>query len=99
MRLAYFTLEVPWGRTEQFILTEVRQVLQRGHDIVIVPVRPGLDQTFPDGVDLRRHALPLPLYSVAYLRSLAYWTIRRPEVLIRLLGYIVASRRNGMKRV
>jgi colanic acid/amylovoran biosynthesis glycosyltransferase len=99
MRVAYFTLEVPWGRTEQFILTEVRCALGRGHDVVIVPVRPVLSDTFPDGADLRSRALPLALYCFHYLLSLPYWAIRRPRALARVFGYIVKSSSGGARRV
>ncbi len=90
LRLVYVTAQVPWGPGEQFILTEIRGLQSRGHDIQLVPLRPRLAETWPDGEDLRAHALPDPLFLPRYLAALLFWMCFRPRLTLHLLWRILA---------
>lgn len=93
MRLAYVTAQVPWGKSEQFVLPEVRAVLRRGHSVWMVPVRPDLRFSWPDGEALRDSALAAPLFTPRYLAAVLFWVRRRPWTTVRLVHAIL--RRSG----
>jgi colanic acid/amylovoran biosynthesis glycosyltransferase len=95
MRLMYVTKQLPWARDETFILTELREVLARGHDVLVVPVKPRLGDTFPDGADFRSHACGLPLFSPRYMASLGRWAIRRPHAIAGIVWDIARHSGNA----
>ena len=89
LRLAYVTAQAPWGRSEQFILAEIRAVAARGHNVLVAPLRPRLGDAFADGADLRPRALAAPFFAPRYVGDLAFWALRRPDTVAALLATLV----------
>lgn len=40
MKIAYITAQTPYGNGEQFILPEILEVINKGNDVIVIPVRP-----------------------------------------------------------
>lgn len=89
MKIAYVTVAVPWGKSEQFALSELRGLIGRGHDLVIVPVGPVTDASWPDGADLRSYAVNSPRFAPHFLLALLGWAICRPKKVLSLLAVII----------
>lgn len=41
LRLAVFTSQAPWGKSESFVLTEIAELRHRVEAVLVIPVRPG----------------------------------------------------------
>ncbi len=95
LRLVYVTAQVPWGPGEQFILTEVRGLRMRGHDVLMIPLRPHLAGCWPDGEDLRAHARPEPLFLPRYLAMLFFWMCIRPRLMLQLIWLVLVHSGGG----
>lgn len=40
MKIAYITAQTPYGNGEQFILPEILEVINKGNEVIVIPVRP-----------------------------------------------------------
>jgi len=40
MKIVYITAQTPYGKGEQFILPEILEIINKGHEIMVIPVRP-----------------------------------------------------------
>ena len=46
MNLVYVTTALPFGPEETWIVPEIVEFQRRGHQVVVVPVRPGRGRSF-----------------------------------------------------
>ncbi len=74
MKICYITAQIPWGKGETFILEEMLEVKNQGHDLLIIPRNPPKVVFHEEAENLLKTALWLPLINLKifffFLRSL-----------------------------
>jgi colanic acid/amylovoran biosynthesis glycosyltransferase len=63
MRLAYITVHFPFGPEETFIIPELMELVRRGHDLLIVTLRPGKGAVDKQAQELSSHAVRMGRWS------------------------------------
>jgi len=90
MRIIYVTSSLPYGKKEAFIVPEISELKERGHEVLIVPTYPRGEVLHGDVKPLMSHVVSEPLLSIgitrAAIKSFAGSPARTFEVLNRLLG-------------
>lgn len=76
MRIVYVTVGFPFGTKETFLIPELRQVRAQGHQVLIVPLRPGRASVHPDARDLLTCCRYAPFLSAGVVWEGA-WEFRR----------------------
>lgn len=83
MKLAYITVQFPYGRYEAFFASEVRELVAQGHDVVVIPTRPRA--RFVGHRDLGASIVRLPLFGVRTFALALAEVIRHPFAVARVL--------------
>jgi glycosyltransferase involved in cell wall biosynthesis len=97
LRVAFFTAQAPWGRTEPFVLTEIASLRPHVEEVLVVPVK--RDDELFHGVlarELAGAAVQLPLVSPSILAVAISTAARRPGQVTKLLIDLL---REGRSRV
>ncbi len=68
MRIIYVTSSLPHGKGEAFVIPEIEELLQRGHEVLIVPMYPRGPVLHGDVEPLLKHAVVRPLISLELLK-------------------------------
>jgi glycosyltransferase involved in cell wall biosynthesis len=90
LRLAVFTSQVPWGKSESFVLTEIAELRSRVEAILVIPVRP--DSALFHGELARRvgqYAIRLPVVSPMILICAVAAFVRSPGRVARALVEVI----------
>lgn len=94
LRLAVFTSQAPWGKSESFVLTEIAELRRRVDAVLVVPVRP--DPSLFHGELARQigeYAFRLPVVNPAILGYAAIAFLRSPRRVGRALTEIIKGSR------
>ena len=90
LRLVVFTAQVPWGKSESFVLTEIAELRRRVEAILVVPVRP--DPSLFHGELARQvaqYAIWLPVVSPTIIGYAAAAFLRSPGRIGRILAEVI----------
>lgn len=94
-RLAVFTSQVPWGKSESFVLTEIAELRCHVEAILVIPVRP--ESVLFHGELARRvgqYASRLPVVSPLMLLYATVAFVRSPRGVVRALMEVIRSSRS-----
>ena len=69
MRILYVTSTLPFGAAESFVIPEVCELLRRGHDVRVIPIRPRNGIVHVGIDELLERSVPTPLVSGRVLRG------------------------------
>jgi colanic acid/amylovoran biosynthesis glycosyltransferase len=83
MRLIYITVTMPFGSKEAFLIPEVREMLRRGWQVLIVPRSPRGRVVNGDAVELEPSCVRQPLLSAAVVAGATIEFFRSP---LRAIG-------------
>lgn len=89
MKIAYVTVEFPYGTREAFFASEIRELAALGHEVVVVPTRP---KAHAVGGRLDAAVVRLPLFGARTLALAAATFARRPLAVLRVVKNLVWSR-------
>ena len=78
MRLLYLTVSMPFGTREAFLIPEVREMMRRGWEILIVPRSPSRVQVNRDAELFRRISVAEPVFSLRILLAAVGILLRHP---------------------
>jgi colanic acid/amylovoran biosynthesis glycosyltransferase len=92
MRVIYVTARLPYGSGEPFIVPEIDELVRRGCEVAVVPVRPGGEVVHGDGRRLVSRAACVPLLSPGVVGAALAGTLRRPAAVARALAAVGRSR-------
>jgi colanic acid/amylovoran biosynthesis glycosyltransferase len=90
LRLAVFTSQAPWAKSESFVLTEIAELRRRVEAILVIPVRP--DSALFHGELARRvgqYAVRLPVVSPMILICATAALFRSPGRVARTLVEVI----------
>ncbi len=97
MKIAYVTVSLPFGRQESFIIPEIREVRRRGHDVVVLPLRPGRVIFHPEAECLRPWTVTAGLLAGKVVAGAVAELFRHPRRVLTVLARII--RKSGTPRV
>jgi colanic acid/amylovoran biosynthesis glycosyltransferase len=98
MNIVYITAKTPWSSKETFILPEIQEIRRQGHQITVIPLRPG--KAVMAGQEAMRVAeisVRLPLIGFKVLGMGLAAAIRHPLGVISTLGRLLRAWRTPRK--
>jgi glycosyltransferase involved in cell wall biosynthesis len=92
MKIAYITSQTPYGKGEQFILPEILEVIKKGHDVVVIPVRPEKEIALGDEPkEVAKFTMHIPLLSLNLILKSFLIFIKHPlrvvEIIFKILRH------------
>ncbi|MCA3747878.1 MAG: glycosyltransferase [Rubrobacter sp.] len=92
MRLIYVTSTLPYGKKEAFVIPEVRELLRRGHEVLVVPAYPRGEVLHGDAKPLLPGTVSEPLLSLRVVRAAARTVLAHPRGAAEAVRLLLASR-------
>ena len=92
MKIIYVTVRFPFGAQEGFLIPELRELAAQGHQLLIVPLRPGREVIHPDAAEFVACARQAPLLSLGILRDAATELCRRFQTAARIIRPLILRR-------
>jgi glycosyltransferase involved in cell wall biosynthesis len=89
MKIIYVTASLPHGAHEAFIVSEIRQLLSTGHEVLIVPRSPR-GMVF-HGQDLLKYARRVALFSPGVLKTAAKATLAAPAKTVAAVRLLLGA--------
>lgn len=90
LRLVVITSQVPWGRSESFVLTEIAELRRRVEAILVIPVRPDSALFHGDLANwVGQYAIRLPVVNLMILSCAIAVFFRSPGRVARALVEII----------
>lgn len=89
MKILYITAQTPYGDGEQFIPPEIIEMMNKGNEVLVMPLRP--NHNLSKGEEIRQvaeHTKYVPLISVKVILSAVPIFFRHPLKYFSLLGNI-----------
>jgi colanic acid/amylovoran biosynthesis glycosyltransferase len=96
VRIIYVTSSLPHGKKEAFIIPEIRELMKRGHEVLIVPTYPRGEVLHGDVKPLVSHVVSKPLLSAGIAREALRRFRRDPVGASKVLGSLFGSRSAGV---
>lgn len=96
MRLVYVTVSMPFGTSEEFLISEVRELLRLGHEVLIVPRSPARAVVNHDAAGLEGHSLRRPLLGPSVLFFALVEMLRHPLSAGRAFALLRGSRNRAV---
>jgi colanic acid/amylovoran biosynthesis glycosyltransferase len=90
MKLAYVTVQFPYGRYEAFFASEVNELVSLSHDVTVIPSRP--QETFIGHRDFSANVLRLPLFGLRTFALAAAEFARHPIAVFRVVKELLFAR-------
>ncbi len=94
MKIAYITVKLPFGSKETFIIPEIKEIIRRGNDVLILPFRPDRDVFHGEAECLRAITHNVRLLSwkemIGFLREL----LKRPAKGFAVIAQVLRKSRN-----
>lgn len=94
MKILYITQRVPFGRGEAFIIPEILEVIKKGHNITIFPVRPNGKVFHKEAYQLVPYTYASPIINLKIVFFALLEVIVKPLVVSRILFNIIRNSRN-----
>ncbi|NJD57598.1 MAG: glycosyltransferase family 4 protein [Nitrospirae bacterium] len=94
MKIAYVTVQLPYGPQESFIIPEIREVQRQGNDVIVLPLRPGEKIFHAEAEFLRKVSDDTRLFSVGVLREFVTELFLHPLKAARVVANIVRKSKN-----
>lgn len=91
MKLSYVTEQAPYGPGESFVLTEVEELLARGHDVTLTPFHGSTEVVHAAGEAMVHHTQRLSLRSMTMYWDAAASAIAHPWITGRALARVPHS--------
>lgn len=92
MRIIYVTSSTPYGPGETFVIPEIEEVRNQGHEVLIVPMYPRGPVLHTDARPLLESTVAQPLFSPNVARRAVEEFRRAPSRAIRTLSRLFRSR-------
>jgi len=93
-KLVYITVRTPFGKGEEFILSEIETLIGLGVDLLVVPRNPPR-RIFHQGVaELLPHTHRIPLFNATIAGSCIPFLIQEPRRFFETFGDLIHSSRN-----
>ncbi|BBL79334.1 colanic acid biosynthesis glycosyltransferase WcaL [Rubrobacter xylanophilus] len=96
MRLIYVTSTLPYGKKEAFVIPEVRELLRRGHEVLVVPAHPRGAILHGDAKPLLPGTVSERLLSGRVIGAAARVALAHPRRVASALGLLLRSRGPGV---
>lgn len=90
MKLAYVTVQFPYGPHEAFFASEVRELVSLEHEVTVIPTRPRA--TFIPYRAFKANVLRLPLIGTRTFALAAGELLRRPAAVLRVVLHLLRAR-------
>lgn len=78
MKIAYITVQIPYGKGETFIIPEIKEVIRQGNTVLILPFRPEKNIFHRDAVELKEYTHKKHLFSAKVFSVFIIEILRRP---------------------
>ncbi len=91
MKILYLTAQLPFGSAEAFIIPEIEELQNQGHQVVIVPVRPGAEVRHGDAEPLRQNTIRAPVIDCRVLVGALRTTVRQPARVAAVAIMVVST--------
>jgi len=99
MRIAYVTAQEPYGVGESFILSEVMELRNQGHEVVIFPLRPASELgKGKECADASQYTVRIPLFSFSVLLRALRIMVLCPRLTVRVFIDIIKGS-GSMKKI
>jgi len=99
MRIAYVTAQAPYGVGESFILPEVMELRNQGHEVVIFPLRPASELgKGKECADASQYTVRIPLFSFSVLLRALRIMVLCPRLTVRVFIDIIKGS-GSMKKI
>lgn len=92
MKIVYVTVSFPFGTVESFLIPELEELIAQGHQVLIIPVRPGRQLTHGGAAQFVARAKRSHLLSPAILHNTAVEFCRSLRAVARIIRLFAKSR-------
>lgn len=94
MKIAYVTVQLPYGPQETFIIPEIREVQRLGNEVTVLPLRPGDKIFHAEAEFLRENTIDTRLFSAGVFREFVTECVLHPLKAAGVISRIVRKSRN-----
>ena len=91
MDILYVTKHFPYGTSEAFLISELRELINQGHEVTIVPLRPGKQILHKDISDLSNLSVRQGIFSSEILTHFFGMLVRQPQRVWRGFKLVLKS--------
>lgn len=99
MKICYITAQSPYGPGEQFIPPEILNINKKGHEVIVIPVKP--ENKLAQGEEAQlvgKQTIKIPLYNFQVFYKSLVEMVKHPVKAIKVLGNIL-TKSNGPKKI
>lgn len=96
MQIAFITQQIPYGKGEAFILAELMEFIEQGHQIIVFPIRPESTVFHEDAKQISHYTTAAPLVSFYMILQLLQTFLLHPLKLINVVKLLLNSRSLGV---
>lgn len=90
MTLVYVTAKAPFGNCEQFILSEIINIVNSGYKVICLPIRPEkLAYKGEESTIVAQYSIRMPLFSISILLIAFITIIQNPLKFLKIIFNIV----------
>lgn len=98
MKIIYITAKTPWSSKETFILPEVQEIRRQGHQITVIPLRPGKSAVSgQEAVRVAEISIYLPLLCLKVLSMALIVAVYHPALTMLTLWCILRDWRTPLQ--
>lgn len=92
--MIYVTSSMPYGPEGVFIIPEVKEIIEQGHEVLIVPMYPRGAVLHGDTEPLLEHTITQPLLSLSVAKAAIKEFVQAPAKALSILSWLFGSRSN-----
>lgn len=99
MKIAYITAKTPYGSGEQFILPEILEIINKGNNVIIIPIRP--DKYLAKGNEaekVSKYSIYVPLLDINVIVKSLWIFVKSPIKVINIV-FNILKRSNSFKKI
>lgn len=98
MKIVYITVKIPWSSKETFILPEVQEIRRQGHQITVIPLRPGKAVVAgQEAAKVAEISIYLPLLGLKVLGMAMVVAVCHPVRTMTTFWYLLRTWRTPLK--
>lgn len=92
MNICFITHNLPFGTYEAFVIPEIKYLINSGHGVTVVPLRPEGEMVHQDSKALLEYSIKLPLCNRRIIAGAIREVFRNPRAVVKSLKPIGKSR-------
>jgi glycosyltransferase involved in cell wall biosynthesis len=85
MKIAYITVAMPYGKGEQFFIEEVKEIIEQGVEVIIIPRSPYGKVINKDADSLLPYTIKKKIFHFSFIKCTLIGAFRNPSAFFKIL--------------